>query len=489
MAAREISGSDSDEARDEDVLRVEHIGVTARGKPLLFCRGFSYIRDKTGTNGITYWKCSNAKEGCRGRLKTDGSYAILNNSGEHNHVPDPTAADVARARQDMRRRAARTTESTQQILTACSNSVSAAAAAQLPTTKTMRKDVQRARLRAGNVPPNPCSLAELDLPAAYRTTIDGDAFVLHDSGADDGDDRMILFSTHEFMSKLELCDHWFADGTFKTVPRLFAQLYTIHAVVDEQVIPMVFALLPSKTQTTYERMLDATIELYPDLSPETVMMDFEIAAINAFRSRFPNVRVRGCFFHLSQNVYKHVQSLGLQQRYTDNAEFALSVRKIPALAFAPPGDVIDLFELLEVSSPPEAEGLLQYFEKYYIGRIRDDGQRREPMFPKELWNVHSQVLSGRQRTTNNVEGWHRRFSSQLACHHPTVWKAIDALKAEQRQSALKMERVIAGEDQPARKRKYVLLDKRLLRLTETFEQRTPDDFLRGIAHNLRLAAS
>ena len=37
-----------------DVEAVHYVGLTMRGKPLLFCGGYSYIHDKKGRNGVVY---------------------------------------------------------------------------------------------------------------------------------------------------------------------------------------------------------------------------------------------------------------------------------------------------------------------------------------------------------------------------------------------------------------------------------------------------
>jgi transposase-like protein len=49
-------------------------------------------------------------------------------------------------------------------------------------------------------------------------------------------------------------------------------------------------------------------ETEPALRPATVTLDFEKAAINAFHESFPDAAVTGCFYHLSQSVYRKVQT-------------------------------------------------------------------------------------------------------------------------------------------------------------------------------------
>ena len=53
---------------------------------------------------------------------------------------------------------------------------------------------------------------------------------------------------------------------------------------------------------------------------------------------------KGCFFHFSQAIFRMIQSLGLQNKYKDDENFAHKVRMLVALAFVPLPDVIDAFE-------------------------------------------------------------------------------------------------------------------------------------------------
>ena len=74
------------------------------------------------------------------------------------------------------------------------------------------------------------------------------------------------------------------------------------------------------------------------------MVDFEIAVLNAIDTSFPGTNKKGCLFHFSQAIFRKIQSLGLQNRYKDDENFAHKVRMLAALAFVPLPDVIDVFE-------------------------------------------------------------------------------------------------------------------------------------------------
>ena len=45
---------------------------------------------------------------------------------------------------------------------------------------------------------------------------------------------------------------------------------------------------------------------------DAVMVDFELAVLNAITTSFPDSSKKGCFFHFSQAIFKKIQSLGLQ---------------------------------------------------------------------------------------------------------------------------------------------------------------------------------
>ena len=77
------------------------------------------------------------------------------------------------------------------------------------------------------------------------------------------------------------------DGTFKTAPELFFQLYTIYSCTANRLLPCVYALLPNKQQATYTIFFEILKQLQHTLAPTNLMVDFEIAILNAIDTSFP----------------------------------------------------------------------------------------------------------------------------------------------------------------------------------------------------------
>ena len=144
-------------------------------------------------------------------------------------------------------------------------------------------------------------------------------------------ERILIFSTENNLKLLKENKDWYSDGTFKAVPRIFHQLYTIHIVNDNMTIPVVYGLLPDSSQAIYEEFFSALLELEPLLNPITILTDFEKAALNAIKNVFPEARQRGCFFHYCQVIYRNIQrDSDLYKKYRQDPDFALYMRNFMA---------------------------------------------------------------------------------------------------------------------------------------------------------------
>ncbi|CAG8467758.1 9887_t:CDS:2 [Scutellospora calospora] len=146
---------------------------------------------------------------------------------------------------------------------------------------------------------------------------------------------------------------------------------------------------------------------------------------------FQNILCKGCHFHLAQNVYRRVQTVGLTTRYSTDENFSLLIRQLPALAFLPSNEIPQAFNQLKNIMPIEAIG---------------------PLFPPDLWSVVDNIESHIPRTSNPVEAWHRRWNTLLGNTHLGVFRMIKEIQKEQNQVQLDIESVIRGAPHPPQRR-------------------------------------
>lgn len=460
--------------------------LSEKGKPKLCYNNFLFIEDRSVDTKV-YWKCDlSRKYKCRARVTTvDGQVSSSNN--DHNHNADAAKLEATKVMQRIREDAENTRDSPQYILSQASTHIREAVAAKLPSVGNMKRTIRKVRERKQVAPANPSSREDLVLPNEFTKSEAGETFLLFDSGVIPN--RILIFSTRSNITLLAQSQNWYADGTFKVVPTLFEQLYTIHGLKDNVAIPLVFALLPNKTEQTYIKLLQEIKNVLPaGAGPRTIMTDFELAMINAVQQELPDTVHRGCFFHFSQCIFRHIQSNGLQREYEQNPQTALTLKMLPALAFVPTNDVVNAFDHLcdQNMFPPELRAVVDYFEDTWIGRPQRRGrQRRQPLFAHTMWNCYDGVRDGLPKTNNFIEGWHRGFQMQISADHPSIWKFISALKREQSLNELKIEQYISGEQPQVGHKRYRDSADRLLRLVNNYEpQINICDYIRGISHNL-----
>lgn len=67
-----------------------------------------------------------------------------------------------------------------------------------------------------------------------------------------------------------------------------------------QFFPVVYALMAKRTVSAYRDVFHKVMEVCPQWKPKNIMCDFESALHSALREVFPEVIVKGCWFHFAQ---------------------------------------------------------------------------------------------------------------------------------------------------------------------------------------------
>ena len=172
-------------------------------------------------------------------------------------------------------------------------------------------------------------------------------------------------------------------------------------------------------------MLDILCNLVPNYSPRQVIVDFEKAIISAVHITFPLAEVKGCYFHLTQNLVKKINQVGLKSQFQSDLTLKLMLKSFAALSFVPESDVKTVFVELANSFPDDSEysDLITYFQYTYI----EGAVGRNPQFPIPLWNHYYAAIEGGPRTTNCCEGYHNALNALFQCSHPSIWNLFDGL--------------------------------------------------------------
>lgn len=160
-------------------------------------------------------------------------------------------------------------------------------------------------------PPIPWRICDVDISGPWSKTQNNRTFMCYQ------DNRwgLVLFLTARNSRRLRQCDEIFTDGTFKSCPKPYCQVATLHRKIHDRVIPLAFCLLKGKETGLYRQMIrrikDRVFYITGrHFNPGRVFCDFEIALVSAIETELPHSSVKGCYFHFTQSIWRRVMELG-----------------------------------------------------------------------------------------------------------------------------------------------------------------------------------
>ncbi|XP_071111934.1 uncharacterized protein [Haliotis cracherodii] len=280
---------------------------------------------------------------------------------------------------------------------------------------------------------------------------------------DDGvEDKILCFATSDRLHLLQEIDTLYMDGTFYSCPPLWDQLYVIHGLVGTKMTQIVFRLLPNRQRQTYERLFRLLKDAVHQSTgsppqPQIIQTGFEVAAIRAIETLFPDCDVRGCFFHYSKALWRMLQRLDFSALYQQNPEVNAWVRRAAALPLLPVNLVQDTFiDVMDSAAEiPQAVQFRDYMTNTWIDN--------HAQFQLGLWNHHDNIGP---RTNNHLEGWHCHLNKLVQRAHPNVFAFIKVIQRLEKTERNKLAQYLHGARPPPRKRIYLEINQRLERLQE-----------------------
>jgi hypothetical protein len=284
---------------------------------------------------VRYVKC--AVENCTGRAKIcNGKLNIQKPHTEHDdqHVE----IGVLVVENQCKKRAATTTvESLRQIFDDETRVISAEVSNNVTFATLQNAMYKRRRLHLPSLPAT-ADDADAHIEGTRFATLNGSVFFRGKVEAAGG--TAVIFASDQQLAMLVSTKRVYVDATFKTVPSLYYQLFTVFINIGQHTFPVFYALMTRKTGELYKAVVEKLHSLVPACVPDNVMADFEEASVAAFKSVFgQGVSVSGCWFHFAQAVMKFAKKIGLSDAYKNDINTRRCVRALTCLPLLPSDDI------------------------------------------------------------------------------------------------------------------------------------------------------
>ncbi|CAF1035916.1 unnamed protein product [Rotaria magnacalcarata] len=243
------------------------------------------------------------------------------------------------------------------------------------------------------------------IPDFISKTIDSTPFLLFDQTRNEFGGRLLVFSSQSQMDLLLDAEVLMADGTFRSCPRLFEQIYVILAVKDSKTYPVLFALTSNRKEATYITILDVirTEAQHRGVSfaPHVFISDYEQAWMNAVKRKLITTPISGCWFHHVQAIYRWIQSNGLSKTYQEHEEKRQILGSFMALSLLPKDRVLEGLHIVKSRAVKHNE-----LRQFCVGATAF-------------------------RTNNPTESNNHRLNARIRQWHPNIWYFLVHLRTEE----------------------------------------------------------
>ena len=269
------------------------------------------------------------------------------------------------------------------------------------------------------------------------------------------------------------------DGTFRVVPKIGYQLFTIMGMIGHHSFPILTSLLDGKSEEKYIILFEKLHELAPTLEIREAMSDFELASRNACEAVFENATVHHCSFHFSQCLFKKVLVIGGSKLYDENQEFNHWIRHLMAIDLLP-ADLI--FGMMNELLSKEFSGLTTA-EKLVVKKFKSYFRRQWLNYDKGNLSVYGMDSA----TNNGCESFHSMLGRKFPGKKPSVWNFVTKISDILQDKSIECQRLILhGPGSITRERRKKVAQNIERRRNAEYELQTGQistkDFLAKVSH-------
>ena len=437
------------------------------GHILTTADGHKYLKRKYTVKSV-YLKCALFRDGCKATAKLDRDRDLITPGNVHNHEIMNYHSETFDLKKKCKTKARTSQDPLRKIFDDTTREDSFATEVSFPQIESSMY-----RSRKSLEPKIPSNATELSL--LLPTTTFGK---FHKSTVTINDQTALIFFSDKMMDLVSQAPDIQFDGTFYCVPKQFYQLWTIFVRVERHSLPAIHCLLTGKEQGLYKCIMESIRNLVPQFNPMSCMSDWEIAPRNVMKELYPDINIKGCWFHFTQRIWHQTQKLGLVNSFHSNRDLSTFVRHLMAIPFLPSTLIQPTYSLL--NSPTtltdtdrvNLDKLKRYFTKRWLCQVS----------PEEL-----SVFDIKSTTNNGAESYHAKLKTRIQAGHPRIWKFLTVLNEIIADTDLDYARLSSGNEiSRPRKLKNIINDER----RSTFKNQlingnfTPWEYLEAISSTI-----
>jgi len=174
----------------------------------------------------------------------------------------------------------------------------------------IKKNIHHARKNILlNIPQNYDEVHKLLIELNTKTNKEEDFLLVNDNKY-----NIVIFYTVENLNFLCNYNTFYVDGTFKSCPEIFMQIFTIHTIHIITIFLLFFVcsqINKDINTQTFRMLCNKCEKLYFKFLPQTIYIDFEKAIHHFILSGLPEKNIKRCKFYLGQSWWWKIQNSGL----------------------------------------------------------------------------------------------------------------------------------------------------------------------------------
>ena len=250
--------------------------------------------------------------------------------------------------------------------------------------------------------------AQLEDSEFYRGVVDAG-----DNGA------ALFFATNAQLEMLSSATQLYFDATFKVVPTIYYQLFTLFVPFADFAFPVCYALMSRKTTELYVKVFQKVQQLVPQFAPTCAMADFEEASVAGFQHVYPDAGVARCWFHYAQAIIKRTNKIGLKEAYGSDDDVQYVVQCLISLPLLPAEEIVaaiadvEAHVLVDSSHENQLRQLIRYVNRQWINKRSIDPERLR-------------VRDNQSRTNNVLESYHAPLKRRVKVSHHNLYSFLSS---------------------------------------------------------------